>query len=86
MLLHKKLLLKLFINNKWFTLKFFKLLWNKTIVDYWGIDYIEIIMYMTYCIIPHINLLLPYQPEGQRPEGWNGSRVYMGYDTKNVIS
>ena len=83
MLLHKKLLLKLFINNKWFTLKFFKFLWNKTIVDYWGIEYTEIIMYTTFFISYP---LLPYQPEGRRPEGWNGSRVDLGYDTKNVIS
>ena len=39
MLLHKKILLKLIIKNKWFTLKFFKLLCNKTIVDYWGSEY-----------------------------------------------
>ena len=75
MLLHKKLLLKLFINNKWFTLKFFELLWNKTIVDYWGIEYIEIIMYMTFFVsypisarYSHINL----RAEGPRAEMGQG--------------
>ena len=84
-MLHKKLLLKLIINNKWFTLKFFKLLWNKTIVDYWGIEYIEIIIWHFSYHTPY-NPLLPNQPEGRRPEGWNGSRIDMGYDTKNVVS
>ena len=63
------------INNKWFTLKFFKLLWNKTIVDYWGIEYIEIIMYMTFFVsypistrYSHISL----RAEGPRAEMGRG--------------
>ena len=73
MLLHKKLLLKFIIDNKWFTLKFFKLLWNKTIVDYWGIEYTEIIIW-------HFSYHTPYQPvtpisaaQGLKwVEGWYG--------------
>ena len=79
MLLHKKLLLKLFINNKWFTLKFFKLLWNKKncwLLRYW--IYRDYYIYDIFRIISHINLLLPYQPEGGKArglkwvEGWFG--------------
>ena len=75
MLLHKNLLLKLIIKYKWLTLKFFMLLCNKIIVDYWGIEYIEIIIW-------HFSYYTPYQAETPTYE----SRVVMRYDTASVIS